>query len=147
MFAPHFPIPMRTQKRLKGCFEAYADGLAYDREADWKRIMKLDFEDLAVLHKGKDGLKADLRLDGFRNYLYTGHKPCVYFRNGEGENDFLPMIIADKPYVPYPFKLAISEEDFSWVVDWVRTNKTILLGYADGEMGYKAVMSLLKMDV
>ena len=147
VFAPHFPIPTRTRRRLKGYFYAYADDRAYDRESDWKRIMKLDFEDLAVLHKGKDGLKADLRLDGFRNYLYTGHKPCVYFRNGEGENDFLPMIIADKPYVPYPFKLAISEEDFSWVVDWVRTNKTILLGYADGEMGYKAVMSLLKMDV
>ena len=45
-------------------FEAYADDRAFDRESDWKRIMKLDFEDLPVLHKGKDGLKVDMRLDG-----------------------------------------------------------------------------------
>ena len=57
------------------------------------------------------------------------------------------MIITDRPYVPYPFERTISGEDFNWVVDWVRTNRTVLLGYADGEMGYKAAMSLLKMDV
>ena len=32
------------------------------------------------------------------------------------------------------------------MVNWVRTNRTVLLEYADGEMGYKAAMSLLKMD-
>lgn len=112
-------------------------------EDKWKEIIKKDFEDLPVYHKGKNNLKIDLRLDSFHNYDYTNHKPCVYFRVGNGEYDFLPMIISDKPYIPYSFEQTINDDELLWVYDWVKTNKNTLLKYADEKIGYKEFMSII----
>lgn len=53
------------------------------------------------------------------------------------------MIIADNPYVPYPFEKTISDDDLCWVSRFVRTNRTLLLEYADGKYGYREFMSLV----
>lgn len=102
----------------------------------WQNYMRVDFEDLPVLHSGKNGLMVDVRLDGFHNYKQCGHLPCVYFRVGDGEYDFLPMIISKTPYVPYSFEQTISDGELLWVVDWVKANRELLLKYSDEEIGY-----------
>lgn len=112
----------------------FKEGLEECRK--WQGYMKADFEDLPVLHKGRNGLMVDMRLDGFHNYKQTGHLPCVYFRVGGGEYDFLPMIISKTPYIPYSFEQTIEDNELLWVVDWVRINRELLLKYADEEIGY-----------
>lgn len=115
-----------------------------ENEAErWKEIMNLDFEDLGILTKGEDGLKLDVRLDGFRNYEYSQHLPCVYFRVGPGEYDFLPMIISEEPYVPYEFEQTITDDELQWIHDWVKTNHQLLLSYSKEKIGYHALFSNL----
>lgn len=112
-------------------------------EERWKEIIRKDFEDLPIYNKGKNNLKVDLRLDSFHNYKYSNHKPCIYFRVGDGEYDFLPMIIDDTPYVPYSFEQTINDNDLLWVCNWVKSNKNDLLKYADEKLGYKEFMSIV----
>ncbi len=108
-------------------------------EKRWERIMKMDFEETSINHE----FKVDMRFDNYYVYENSRHKPCIYFRIGEGESDFLPMMISDTPYVPYSFEQTISDEDMYWVSNFVKTNKTNLLKYADGEFGYSSFMSLV----
>lgn len=116
-----------------------------ENEAErWKESMKLDFEDLGIITKGEDGLKLDVRLDGFRNYEYSQHQPCVYFRVGPWEYDFLPMIICEEPYVPFEFELTISDEELQWIHDWVKINHQSLLRFANEEIGYDTLFKLIK---
>lgn len=110
----------------------------------WKEIMNLDFEDLPVYHKGKNGLVVDMRLDCCHNYEYSNHLPCVYFRVGPGEYDFLPMIICEEPYVPYEFEQTITDEELQWVHDWVKINHKLLLSFANEEIGYHTLFRLTK---
>lgn len=132
-------------------FKAYIESgsfrdVIYSRINDyekWRRAMLRDFNDLPIYHKGRNGIMVDLRLDGYRNYEYSNHAPCVYFRVGENDSDFLPMIIADTPYVPYPFEQTISDEELCWVRSWVKANKETLLRYANEEFGYHTFMSLI----
>lgn len=110
-------------------------------ENEWTTIMNMDFEDLPVYHKGKDGLMIDVILDNCHNYQYSKHKPCIYFRVGQGEYDFLPMIIEDTPYVPYSFEQKITDRELLWVCNWVRSNKSHLIKYANEEIDYKSFAS------
>lgn len=110
----------------------------------WKEIMNLDFEDLGISAKGRNGLKLDLRLDGFHNYEYSKHLPCVYFRVGPGEYDFLPMIICEEPYIPYEFEQTITDEELKWILDWVKINHQALLSFANEEIGYTTLFRSVK---
>lgn len=113
-------------------------------EKKWKEIMRLDFEDLGIRKKGNRGLRVDMRLDGFGNFDYSKHKPCVYFRVGEGEYDFLPMIISETPYVPYTFEQTIDDKDLLWVYNWVKNNNEALLDFANEKIGTDTFYSLLE---
>lgn len=114
-----------------------------DEEKQWRKIMEMDFEDLGITQKGRNGIKVDLRIDGFHNYEYSNHLPCLYFRVGEGEYDFLPMIISDKPYIPYLYENTIDDDKLQWVFAWVKRNKDALLKYANEEIGYNTLLTLL----
>lgn len=116
-------------------------------EQKWKEIMKLDFEDLGILTKGKNDLKLDMRLDGFRNYDYSNHKPCVYFRVGSGEYDFLPMIISDNPYIPYSFEQTITDDELLWVYSWVKSNHIALLKFANEKIGYRSLFAKINENI
>lgn len=116
-------------------------------EQKWKEIMKLDFEDLGISSKGRNGLKLDMRLDGFRNYEYSNHKPCIYFRVGSGEYDFLPMIISDNPYIPYSFEQTISDDELLWVYSWVKSNHIALLKFANEKIGYRSLFAKINENI
>lgn len=113
-------------------------------EEKWKEIMQLDFEDLGITKKGNRGLKVDMRLDGFGNFEYSKHDPCVYFRVGEGEYDFLPMIISDTPYVPFTFEQTINDGELLWVYNWVKENNKILIDFANDKIETNKFYSSLK---
>ena len=91
----------------------------FEQKKKWDAFKKSEFNDIAVLKKGKYGLRRDLRIDGVEEYKANNHPPCVYFRNGEGEMDFLPMIICNKPYIPYPFAQNISDAELLWIYRFV----------------------------
>ena len=123
-------IPSVTDENLEG-------GVTEERR--WAKIMERDFNGTSINHE----FRVDMRFDNYFTYECSKHEPCVYFRAGEGEFGFLPMIISDTPYVPYPFDRTISEDDLFWVTRFVSTNRTLLLEYADGKYGYREFMSLV----
>lgn len=110
-----------------------------EKQRIWAKIMEYDFNETTINQE----FKVDMRFDNHFIYQSSNHEPCVYFRVGEGECDFLPMIISDTPYVPYSFEQTISDEDLYWVSFFVETNKTLLLEYANGKYGYGEFMSLV----
>ena len=106
----------------------------FEQKKKWDAFKKSEFNDIAVLKKGKYGLRLDLRIDGGEEYKWNNHLPCVYFRNGDGDMDFLPMIICNKPYIPYPFVQNISDEELLWIYRFVLRNKKLLLKYANSKI-------------
>ena len=106
----------------------------FEQKKKWDAFKKSEFDNIAVLKKGKYGLRLDLRIDGGEEYKWNNHLPCVYFRNGEGDMDFLPMIICNKPYIPYPFVQNISDEELLWIYRFVLRNKNLLLKYANDKI-------------
>ena len=107
----------------------------FEQKKKWDAFKKSEFNDIAVLKKGKYGLRLDLRIDGVEEYKANNHPPpCVYFRNGDGDMDFLPMIICNKPYIPYPFVQNISDEELLWIYRFVLRNKKLLLKYANSKI-------------
>jgi hypothetical protein len=123
-------IPSVTDENLEG---------SVTEEQRWAKIMERDFNETSINYE----FRVDMRFDNYFTYECSKHVPCVYFRVGEGDDGFFPMIISDTPYVPYPFERTISEEDLCWVSRFVRTNKSLLLEYADGKYGYREFMSLV----
>lgn len=115
----------------------------------WKRIMKMEFNELGVFGKGEhqfyQGTKLllDIRIDAVGLYEYGKHEPCVYFRVGPNDNDFLPMIIDDDPYIPIPFEQTISDDELLWIYNFVKDNKHTLLDCANEKIGYTTLFSLL----
>lgn len=106
----------------------------FEQKKKWDAFKKSEFDNIAVLKKGKYGLRLDLRIDGGEEYKWNNHLPCVYFRNGDGDMDFLPMIICNKPYIPYPFVQNISDEELLWIYRFVLRNKKLLLKYANDKI-------------
>lgn len=126
-----------NDKSIPSIDEVLKDSITEEKR--WERIMKMDFDETSINHE----FKVDMSFDNYYVYESSNHSPCVYFRVGESESDFLPMMISDTPYVPYSFEQTIGDEDLYWVSNFVKTNKTNLLKYADGEFGYSSFMSLV----
>ena len=93
------------------------------------------------------GLPIDMWTDGFEDYKFHPHEPWAYFRNGYSlDDDCVPIMICDDPYVPYEFEQKVSDKDIMLVYEFVKTNRDLLLRRADMKIGmvdyYKALKGL-----
>lgn len=111
----------------------FEDGIK--KGAWWESIKEKEFSDIPLLSKEDFGFKVDIMVDGTMEYKANKHEPCIYFRNGNGEMDFLPMVICTKPYVPYPFVQNITDDELLWTYEFVRKNHNVLLKRANDKIG------------
>lgn len=50
----------------------------FEQEKKWDAFKKSEFDNIAVLKKGKYGLRLDLRIDGVEEYKANNHPPvCI----------------------------------------------------------------------
>lgn len=116
-------------------FSIFEDGA--NKGLWWERIKEREFNDIPLLSKDDFGFKVDLMIDGTMEYKANNHEPCIYFRNGSGDMDFLPMIICNKPYIPYPFVQNITDDELLWTYEFVRKHHLVLLKRANDKIASK----------
>lgn len=113
----------------------FEDGIK--KGAWWESIKEKEFNDIPLLSKNDFGFKVDIMVDGTMEYKANKHEPCIYFRNGTGDMDFLPMIICSKPYIPYPFVQNITDDELLWTYEFVRKHRLVLLKRANDKIATK----------
>ena len=120
----------------------FEDGIK--RGAWWESIKEKEFNDIPLLSKDDFGFKVDIMIDGTMEYKANKHEPCIYFRNGTGEMDFLPMVISNEPYVPYPFVQNITDDELLWTYEFVRKHRLVLLKRANDKIATKELLTMLR---
>lgn len=116
-------------------YSIFEDGA--NKGLQWESIKEREFNDIPLLSKDDFGFKVDLMIDGTMEYKANKHEPCIYFRNGSGDMDFLPMIICSKPYIPYPFVQNITDDELLWTYEFVRQHHLVLLKRANDQIATK----------
>lgn|GEM_PF-4497451 len=103
----------------------------------WESIKKKEFKDIPFLAKEDFGFKVDIMIDGTKEYKNNKHEPCIWFCNGKGDMDFLPMVLCSEPYIPYPFVQNVTDDELLWVYEFVRKHRLVLLKHANDKISSK----------
>lgn len=119
-------------KKISSIFE---DGVK--RAVLWESIKEREFKDIPFLAKEDFGFKVDIMIDGTKEYKNNKHEPCIWFCNGKGDMDFLPMVLCSEPYIPYPFVQNITDDELLWVYEFVRKHHLVLLKHANDKISSK----------
>lgn len=120
---------------IEEIYSIFEDGVK--RAVLWENIKKKEFNDIPFLAKEDFGFKVDIMIDGSMEYKWNKHEPCIWFSNGDGDMDFLPMIICSEPYIPYPFVQNITDDELLWVYEFVRKHHLVLLKRANDKISTK----------
>lgn len=96
---------------------------------DLDNVPELDSFFVYPIHKAHYKVPVDLAIrDSWMPYLYTNAPFLLFFKNDYSEPgyyaDFLPLSIERHPKILVSdYKLRISQEDFDWIVRFVRDNR------------------------
>ncbi len=113
----------------------FEDGVK--RAVWWESIKEREFNDIPFLAKEDFGFKVNIMIDGTMEYKNNKHDPCIWFSNGDGDMDFIPMILCSEPYIPYPFVQNITDDELLWTYEFVRNHYLVLLKHANDKISSK----------
>ena len=97
-------------------------------EEDLDNVPELDPFFVCPIHKRHSKVPVDIAVrDSWMPYLYTNAQFFILFRNDYSEpghyEDYLPLSIGRHPKILVKdYELHISQEDFDWIVKFVKDN-------------------------
>lgn len=83
----------------------------------------------------ESGFNMNILVDTHGISKYRNHPLWIYFYNGyNNEAMVIPVIVSNKPYMPYPVKLKISQKDYTEFINFVKICRTGLKMVANEKM-------------
>ena len=79
------------------------------------------------------GLPVDVFADEMNTHKSYKHDPIVFFRNSYNghEHDYLPILVANKPYVIFEENIKISKKDVLTILRWVERYRDWIIAMAE----------------